>query len=54
MPALEQTVPLSIKSSTTYVTPSEHTVYLRVAWGAYAAFLIGAMSVVSLKKWPIR
>jgi hypothetical protein len=52
-PALGQTLPLSMKSTTVYVTPSENTLYRRVVWGAYVAFLFGAISVMSHKKWPL-
>ena len=37
-PALGQTHPLPMKSTTVYVTPSENTFYLRAVWGAYIAF----------------
>jgi hypothetical protein len=54
VPASGQTVPLPIKSTTVYVTPSENALYLRVVWGVYLAFFIGAISVMSHKRWPIR
>src|SRR5882757_8132885 len=54
VPASGYTVPLPIKSTTVYVTPSENTLYRRVVWGVYLAFFIGAISMMSHKKWPIR
>ena len=54
MPALGQTIPLAMKSTTVYVTPSQKTLFLWVYWGAFAAIGIGAMSAAAHKKWPIR
>ena len=54
VPSAGQVIPLSIKSSTVYVTSSENANFLWAAWGSYAAFLIGAVSVMSHRKWPIR
>jgi hypothetical protein len=53
-PALGRTVPLSLKSTTVYVTASENTLYLRLVWGTYIACFVGAISAMSHKKWPMR
>lgn len=54
MPALEQTVPLPMKSTTVYVSSSQKILYLWVYWSAFAAIGVGVISVAVHKKWPVR